>query len=508
MNVPIVEQKVQIQSSGGVVPAIQPITEAAFGGGVARAHQGFGKVVEGLGADLGAHMAAKQKVEEEHQVHDKLTAFASDVNENVLWGKDGVFSLSGAATTGAIPVVDERINKAISEHSKGLNPNQAEMFVRNAETYREQWRTAAIKHVAEQGRIADEQGISSAIKTDSDTIAVAPFSAQGKALREKALSLARDLSDRKGETPEAKELRLQMVDDSIAKATVALHPEHSGEILKTLNLSAEGKAFVQGAQVDAAQKDIAVAALKYKPNADGTPNLANTLEYADKRTKDFTPAQREQVTNYVHRQVGVLTSEINQQWEQNQKQFYNSAYKMFKEGKTSADIVDALVKKRNFNFTGYTATDKAKQEDFIGKLFTDPKGATDEAIKAAEKQMKTALDNIELMVNKKYPGKQKRDEAMFVFKQKALALPNPDVFQAEALKSLEGVVVSPAIFHDSKEHGWADELAAMRKESAERAAEIDKAIVILNKTGKTLTPQNVNLLINYWRTNPNDKRFQ
>ena len=122
--------------------------------------------------------------------------------------------------------------------------------------------------------------------------------------------------------------------------------------------------------------------------------------------------------------------------------------------------------------------------------------------------MKIALADVRLKVNNKYSDTEKRAEAMFVFNQKARAYPNADIFLAEATKSLEKKVVSLDMFHDNREHGWEDELDEMRYDSAERAEKINRAVNVLNRTGKLVSPENVVGLMNYWEKNPNDKRFQ
>ena len=501
MEVPIFNRQVGLET-GGISTKVQPISEASTGLAVDEANINLGKTVQGMGEKLGAYMMAKQKVQKEQEVNDRLTSLASDVQENLLNGKDGALVLQGANTKGITPVFDERVSKLVSKYAEGLDPEQTAMYHANAKAHHEVWRSAVIKHESEQGHIADEQGIASAIKTDSGTFAMAPFTKESDALRVKALSLASDLSARKGETLETKTLRLQAVDDSIAQETIRVHPEMAGELLTKLNLSPQGKALVQGAQVEAAQQDIANAAMTYKTNPDGTPSLTGALEYAKTKIKDFTPEQQQKVISFVHSYVGVKTAEIEQGWEQNKKDFYDEAMKMYLSGANHDQITQQLVKGKSSSFSGMPATDYATKQDYIDKLFLSRQEAIDKRNEYLTQDQKVGLAKAELIIQgvaggikdtlAGMPEQQDMDKVFSqLVKEKASTMTGTQI--VEYAKELSKEVTTPATFWGNV---WPDTLGKGYKIQAEKeiadktVAEPDpyaRVRVKIKATGKTGT---------------------
>lgn len=406
MNVPIAQRTVGIEAQGSPNVSIKPITEGAFGANVARSNMDIaeakgsvGKVIANVGQQLFDHMAAKRNQDQEQEVNDRVSQLNKDVDENLLYGKDGALTLSGVNTKGVTPVFDEQANALRTKYAKGLSASQTQFYDRLANTHMEVRRNAVIRHEVGETQKAEEQGIASRIENDANTYAIdGGDSYQSQALHNKAISEAQDLHKRRGDDESTTALGIQKVNDVFAKKALESHPEQAKTILATFNLSPEGKAYVQGKQVEVVQKDISVAALTYKPNSDGTPNLSSTLEYAESKIKGFTPDQQIQVKNFVKSQVSVKTAEIEQNREQNQKKFTNTALQMFNSGKGHDEIVDALVKKSNFDFTGYSATDKTNQTDYISRLFTDKNRAIGEATAYLNPEQKAALAEAKIMI--------------------------------------------------------------------------------------------------------------
>lgn len=414
MNVPIYNRQVAEQAPGVATPHIDPITEGAFGANADEAKANLGKTVSSLGAGIAEYLIAKRNHNEEQTVNDRVTEFTKDATENLLYGKDGALILTGANAKGITPVYDQRVNELKSKYIKDLPPKSAELFNRIADTHANLWRDNVIKNEVDQTNIADEQSIASNVSVSAQTFgsaygvkvvgeAQAKHDSDMNLLIGKARSEAVDLLKRKGiSDPADIKLERQKVDGQFAIEAAKNNPLNADSILASnkFDLSAKDKAQLQGIQVDALQNVISQAALTYKPNADGTPNLANTIDFSTKAAKDkgFTPEQTDQVIKYAHSQVAVATAEIRQNREQNQSKFYNQAIQMFNSGKKQPDIVDALVKKANYDFSGYSATDKQDQIDYINKLFTSHIDAVGKALEYVSPEQKAALAEAKIII--------------------------------------------------------------------------------------------------------------
>ena len=71
---------------------------------------------------------------------------------------------------------------------------------------------------------------------------------------------------------------------------------------------------------------------------------------------------------------------------------------MFNSGKKQTDIMDALVKKSNYDFTGYSATDKQKQQDYINELFQSADSARKKSLAFLSPEQKVGIEDAKQVI--------------------------------------------------------------------------------------------------------------
>ena len=428
MDVPKLNTTVGLET-GGYTPQIQPINRAAFGEAADAENAKTGQIIGNLGAELQAHINAKQKFDEEQASNDAANAALNKTHDT----HDQILEKTGGQAIGAYAGTIKTDNPAIQltdtakygvpdvtlpgYHKEELDPNS--FIAQSAKNKQEMLTTlktpqqrdhasrlydagaevlgrSVSQHEARETQVYQEQAMASNITTWAGIYAANPTAPGAQDFLNNAQSSVKDFSKLKKEDDASAGLRLQQVDDTFAKKTIELHPEAAGQLL-ALNLSTEGRAFVQGAQVNNLQNDITKAIASGSANVlnpDATPSLEKTLSFVDAQAKaqKFTPEQTTQAESQARSLISTKTAEINQNREQNQKKFSDSALQMFNSGKPHDVIVDALIKKNNFDFTGYSATDKTNQKEFIDKLFTDTESARRAALKYLTPEQQAALE--------------------------------------------------------------------------------------------------------------------
>lgn len=456
---------------------------SAFPSSVHEAGARLGEVVTDIGSKLADHAIQFQKEQNEKTLFKLDTDYGAKIDAKLFDPKEGLIATRKLGKAAGVTADFNQFQKDTLAEIEALDAPDAvkSALGQRAMTRLENAKSAAVKYEAQQLDEDYKGKFNANIASQTRAMSYAPSA--------KSFLDGRTMLHA---TIEAEANRLQVGDEVKARMFAAADEDALKSYLGA-NLESNPKAALS-----------ALAPFKGSVSADAYAKLEgmakNNIFVGTVLSSKMAGMGKDEIyAKYVagekdaNRQAEMATV-VNKAFAVTQPFIYRNLYRGVKNGTVKDTDLDAALNAGQITQSDWEGLWKATNDGRAGNGLTA--------------EMKIALKNVELMVNDKYPSKQKRDEAMFVFEQKALAYPNPDVFAAEAKKSLDGVVVSTSIFHDSEEHGWEDELEAMRAESAERAAEINKAIAVLARTGKDMSPENVDLLINYWRTNPNDKRFQ
>lgn len=458
---------------------------SAFPSSVHEAGARLGEVVTGIGSKLADHAIQFQKEQNAAQLFKLDTEFGNKIGDRLGNSKDGLLSTrSLAKATGVSNDFAVFRGDTLKEIDALDVPDAVKRPLRERATTRlNTAMSAVVTHEREQrdANLKTEFNANINLTTRTMSYAKRPedFNEQWNLGLATVIGEVRRLGYGEG-SPQEKAMVMALGEDSLKAVAGGAMQSNPAQALKMIAPLEKivGKGAYEKVKAEAQNNLFVGTVLSSKMAGMGKDEIYAKYVAGEKDT---------------NRQAEMATV-VNKAFAVTQPFIYRNLFRGVKAGTVKDTDLDAALNAGQITQSDWEGLWKATMDGREGKGLTP--------------EMKIALKNVELMVNDKYPSKQKRDEAMFVFEQKALAYPNPDVFEAEALKSLDKKVVSPSIFHDSEEHGWEDELEAMRAESAERAAEINRAIAVLARTGKDMSPENVDLLINYWRTNPNDKRFQ
>ena len=407
MNVPIMGETVPIQAPGRFgpeTPRIAPIGAESSGTNIAAASADTGRIVEGMGLELSAHIKAKQDFDNEQKSNDAATAALNDLHDV----HDELTQKQGVNAEGNYDILLARKSEFKAKYAKGLTPEQADHYNRVFDNGAEVIGRSVSQHEAEQTQVAREQGIASRIKTGADIYAINPYDSHSQAALDKAISDAGSLSQIHGETSETSAIRKQGVYDAFVLNAATKNPANASMLLEKhgTDISQKAQEQLRGIQVDSLQnniiEEISSGSAKVL-NTDATPSLEKTLSFVDAQAKaqKFTPEQTAQAEAQARSLISTKTAEINQNREQNQKKFSDSALQMFNSGKGHDEMVDALVKKSNFDFSGYPTTDKSNQKDYIDKLFTDKESAIQDALTHLNPSQKAAIAEAEIVVDGK-----------------------------------------------------------------------------------------------------------
>ena len=428
MDVPKLNRTVGLES-GGYTPAIQPITREAFGEGVDAENAKTGQIIGNLGAELQAHINAKNRFDEEQASNDAANAALNKTHD----AHDKALEKTGGQAIGAYAGTIKTDNPAIQltdtskygvpdvtlpgYHKEELDPesfiaqsakNKQEMLAtlktpqqrdhasRLYDAGTEVLGRSVSQHEAQQTQVYQEQAMASNITTWAGIYAANPTAPGAQDFLNNAESSVKDFSKLKKEDDASAGLRLQQVNDTFAKKTIEAHPEFAGELLK-LNLSTEGRAMVQGKQVDNLQNDIIAAISSGSANvlnADATPSLEKTLSFVDAQAKaqKFTPEQTTQAESQARSLISTKTAEINQNREQALKKFSDSTLQAFNAGKSREEMTDTFVKKDSSVFTGYPHTDTDTKQAIVDTLFTNTNAAREKALTHRSPAQLLALD--------------------------------------------------------------------------------------------------------------------
>lgn len=492
VQVPTWERKVQQQTpAAGGSTQLSGQPPEAFGMNVAEANQRLGAAFGEAAGVVARRLQERDQEEAERQVFEADTRFRQDMDKmlyDAQPGEDGrpkgVLARTLGAAKGSTLDLDTGYAALRKQYLDGFaNPRQAEAMSKLMDTHFTQVRGEVIRHESRQFQEDYRNTVEANIKQ--------------RVAQAAAITSAKDFVESYGQARviQTAALKQQGLDEgNIKLAAGALAADFTASYLKTsmekdpagARLSLEGlQQYLPAdvytevhAKVVNQQFGNELIALKQK----GKDKQAALKLTADPRFSGTPYEQADRVTA------------VNKAYAQTDPYLYRTLFRGVQAGTIKDADLDAAFNAGRLTQGDWEGLWKATGEARSGKTLAP--------------EMKEALKNIELMVNRKYADPTRRAEAMFIMERKALAFPNPDVFYTEAKKSLDEKVVSAEVFHDSDEHGWKDELEAYRQASTAGADEINKAITVLERIKQPVTAANVEYLRDLWRKNPNDKRFQ
>lgn len=489
MDVPKLNRQVGLQT-GGFTPRVEPITETSSGLNVTRAQGEAFKTLGAVGEQIAAHVIAKQKLEREQAVNDVANEFNKELNEKHLYGEGGALMRQGAnAKDSTVKFYTDAETLRQKYASQIQDKEEARLFHGLSSKLVSSYGEAVTRHEASENSKALVDGLASSVKMYSSAISSNPGTKGSDELFNVSLERTEDVSKHLGKSQagidmDKKEMAgviaLEVINANIDKDPVAAKTFLNSK--KDLMLPETYQKLDDKISGNVFAKEVYTAKLAGMDKGEILKTYADDLKY-----NRGDAARKAELYVAVNKAFAVTDPKV---------------YNFLADG-----IEDGKIRKQS-DLDQYF--DRGQLEEGEFKSLSErlrSSNAGEEGGKLSP-EMKIALADVRLKVNNKYSNTEKRAEAMFVFNQKARAYPNADIFLAEATKSLEKKVVSLDMFHDNREHGWEDELDEMRYDSAERAEKINRAVNVLNRTGKLVSPENVVGLMNYWEKNPNDKRFQ
>lgn len=159
MKIPVYNDQIEKKSASPLsVPELSTPPQGAFGGGVAQEQGRLGKVISGLGDELGRHVFEKQRQDQTNQIIAADTAAKQDL-QNVLYDPTpddngipkGILARKLSQANGATIDFDTKFKELRESHmSQFTNPVQIEKFNQLMDQTYSNYRDNVIGHEAKQ----------------------------------------------------------------------------------------------------------------------------------------------------------------------------------------------------------------------------------------------------------------------------------------------------------------------------------------------------------------------
>ncbi len=428
MNVPISQRTIQTDAPGVVTPRIEPITDKAFGADIGAAKAQLGNTVVSGAAKLSAAIAERQNFDREQAVHDALQPIAKQMYD-YTHGVNGAAIRQGLQARGATSEADSIFGNDPSVKGSNIRTEALKKFSKDPEASRlfsklydatwNNYREAILSNEARQIKVADEQGLSSAVATAAQSAASNPkytspfddpaFKTSSNRKYEFNASVGGD---------EYAKLKQQEDNDTLFKETLKVDPAKAVKI-DPAKLSPEGQAILRGARLDYFTTQIQNGAANMV-HADGTSDLARQENYASEQAKKLGMSSEEipHVMAAIRSSASAHDQQLKDSRDSVTRKFYNDAITQKQNGMSYEDASEML-KRGGYSYDPKDLEDKQK---WLLGLYTKDTSIYSQMMDHWTKEQKVAYEQIKdsQELADKYPLPKDQQRYMDNFLQQML----------------------------------------------------------------------------------------